>query len=97
MTMVKADLAKIVAEKISVLPKESAEIVERLFEIMKETLESGEKIMISGFGNFHVLVKRPRKGRNPKTGEAMSISARKVVTFKPSQSLRKAMNYEAAP
>ena len=74
--------------------KESTEIVEQVFDIMKETLEGGEKIKISGFGNFNVRTKRPRKGRNPKTGEEVVISGRKVVTFKPSLVMRKALNQE---
>ncbi len=96
MTMVKADFAQIVAEKMKYFSaKESAEIVEQLFEILKETLQSGERILISGFGNFNVRVKRPSKGCNPKTGEEIPISGRKVVTFKHSPLLRKAMNPEA--
>jgi integration host factor subunit alpha len=91
-TMVRAELAQIVSEKMGYSGKESAEIVEQLFEILKETLQSGEEIKISGFGTFRVRVKRPRKGRNPKTGEAMPIPGRKVVTFKPSPLLRKAVN-----
>jgi integration host factor subunit alpha len=75
--------------------KQSAEIVEQLFEIMKDTLQGGEKIMISGSGNFKVRVKRPRKGRNPQTGEEMPIFGRKVVTFNPSPLLRRALNIEA--
>jgi integration host factor subunit alpha len=59
---------------------------------LKETLESGEKVKISGFGNFNIRAKRPRKGRNPQTGEEMVITGRKVVTFKPSPVLRKVLN-----
>ena len=90
--MTKADIVEIIREKIGLGIKESSEIVEQVFEIMKETLESGEKIKISGFGNFVGRQKRPRKGRNPKTGEEMVISGRRVVTFKPSNILRKALN-----
>ena len=68
--------------------------MEQVFDIMKETLEGGEKIKISGFGNFNVRAKRPRKGRNPKSGEELVISGRKVVTFKPSPVLRKVLNQE---
>jgi integration host factor subunit alpha len=64
---------------------------------MKETLEKGEKIKISGFGNFIVREKKPRKGRNPKTGLELTISARRVLTFKPSRLLRKAVNQGASP
>lgn len=92
MTMTKADMVKIICEKMGWALKESTEIVEQVFDIMKETLEGGEKIKISGFGNLVVRQKRPRKGRNPKTGEEVVISGRKVVTFKPSNVLRKALN-----
>ena len=94
MSMTKADMIKIICEKMGWALKESTEIVEQVFDIMKETLESGEKIKISGFGNFNVRTKRPRKGRNPKSGEEMVISGRKVVTFKPSSILRKVLNQE---
>ena len=90
MTMTKADVVKLICEKMGFALKESTEIVEQVFEIIKETLESGEKIKISGFGNFVVCQKRPRRGRNPQTGGEIVISGRKVVTFKPSNVLRKA-------
>ena len=92
MTMTKVDLVKIICEKMGFALKESTEIVEWVFEIMKETLEGGEKIKISGFGNFNIRAKRPRKGRNPKSGEGIVISGRRVVTFKPGNVLRKALN-----
>jgi integration host factor subunit alpha len=82
--MTKADLVQIVREKIGFGTKESTEIVEQVFEIIQESLESGEKVKISGFGNFVIRAKRPRRGRNPKTGEEMVISGRRVVTFKAS-------------
>jgi len=94
MTVTKADMVKIICDKMGWALKESTEIVEQVFDIMKETLASGEKIKISGFGNFNVRTKRPRKGRNPKSGEEMVISGRKVVTFKPSSILRKVLNQE---
>jgi len=90
--MTKADIVENIYEKIGFSKKESAEIVDLVFDLIKETLENGEKIKISGFGNFLVREKRPRKGRNPQTGEEIQISARKVLTFKPSQVLRKALN-----
>ena len=74
--------------------KESAQIIESLFEVLKETIERGEKVKISGFGNFVVLNKRPRVGRNPKTGDHITISARRVLTFRPSQVLKQALNPE---
>ena len=90
--MTKADLVETIYEKIGFSRKESAEIVDLVFDLMKETLESGEKIKISGFGNFVVRQKRSRKGRNPQTGKEIQISARRVLTFKPSQVLRKSLN-----
>jgi len=90
--MTKADIVETIYEKIGFSRKESAEIVDLVFDLMKETLESGDKIKISGFGNFVVREKRSRKGRNPQTGEEIQISARRVLTFKPSQVLRKALN-----
>ena len=92
MTFTKAEMVKVIGEKMGLAFKESTEIVDQVFDILKETLESGEKIKISGFGNFNVRAKRPRKGRNPQTGEEMVITGRKVVTFKPSYVLRKALN-----
>ncbi len=96
MSMTKAELFKIICEKTGFGAKESAELVEQVFEILKDTLEKGEKIKISGFGSFIVRDKRVRKGRNPQTGEEMTISARRVLTFKPSHVLRKAVNRGAS-
>ena len=92
MNMTKADGVKLICEKMGFALKESTEIVEQVFEIIKETLESGEKVKISGFGNFVVRQKRPRRGRNPKSGDEILISGRKVVTFKSGNVLRKALN-----
>ncbi len=92
MAMTKADVVKIICEKMGLVSKESTEIVDWVFDILKETLEGGEKVKISGFGNFVVRQKGPRKGRNPKTGEELMISGRSVVTFKPSYVLRRALN-----
>jgi len=90
--MTKADIIEQIYEKVGFSKKESAEIVELVFDTMKETLERGEKIKISGFGNFVVRNKRPRIGRNPQTGEEIEITARKVLTFRPSQVLKAALN-----
>ena len=90
--MTKAEIIEQIYEKVGFSKKESAEIVELVFDIMKETLEKGEKIKISGFGNFVVRQKRPRIGRNPQTGEEIEISARRVLTFRPSQVLKAALN-----
>jgi integration host factor subunit alpha len=86
--MTKADLVDSIYERVGFSKKESARIVEMVFDIIKETLEKGEKIKISGFGNFVVREKRSRVGRNPQTGQEIEISARRVLTFKPSQVLR---------
>ena len=91
--MTKADIVEAVYQKLdSCSKKESAEIVETVFEAIKETLGSGQKIKISGFGNFVVREKKARVGRNPQTGEQITISARRVLTFKPSQVLKNALN-----
>ncbi len=95
--MTKADIIEQIYEKVGFSKKESAEIVELVFDTMKETLEKGEKIKISGFGNFVVRQKRPRIGRNPQTGEEIEISARRVLTFRPSQVLKSALNQDENP
>ena len=91
--MTKADIIEAVYQKLdNHSKKESAEIVESVFEAIKETLGVGQKIKISGFGNFVVREKKARVGRNPQTGEQITISARRVLTFKPSQVLKNALN-----
>src|SRR4026209_2992603 len=91
--MTKADIIENVYEKVGGFSKkEAAEVVEMVFDTIKETLERGEKIKISGFGNFEVRDKRSRVGRNPQTGQGIEISARRVLTFKPSQVLKGALN-----
>ena len=95
--MTKADLVENIYERVGFSKKESAEIVELVFEIMKQTLENGEKIKIAGFGNFVVREKKSRRGRNPQTGQEIRISARKVLTFKPSQVLKNTLNQGIHP
>jgi len=90
--MTKADIVENIYERVGLSKEESARIVELVLEIMKETLEKGEKIKISGFGNFIVRQKRTRRGRNPQTGEEIEISARKVLTFKSSPVLKRRLN-----
>ena len=91
--MTKADIIERVYENLGGFSKkESAEIVETVFETIKSTLEQGEKIKISGFGNFVVRPKQERTGRNPQTGEEIKIAPRRVLTFKPSQVLKNAIN-----
>lgn len=95
-TVTKADIVERINERIGYSKKESAEIVETLLETMKECLANSEKVKISGFGNFEVRAKNPRIGRNPQTKEEIEISARRVLTFKPSQVIKKAMNNRRA-
>ncbi len=90
--MTKADLVEDIYLKTGFSKKESAEIVEMVFDLMKTTLESGEKIKLAGFGNFVVKEKSTRKGRNPQTGDEIEISSRRILTFKPSQVLKAAIN-----
>ena len=92
MAYTKASMIDATCEKIGLPKRESTEVVELLFEMMKDTLEEGKNLKISGFGSFLIRDKRSRMGRNPQTGEAMEITARRVITFKPSQILRDALN-----
>ena len=94
--MTKADIIEAVYESIGFSKKEAAEAVELVFDTMKDTLADGEKIKISGFGNFVVRAKRSRVGRNPQTGDVITISERRVLTFKPSQVLKDALNADSA-
>lgn len=93
-TMTKADIVEKVYQKIGFSKKESSELVELVFGSLKATLERGEKVKISGFGNFIVREKRERVGRNPQTGDQIKISARRVLTFRPSQVLKALLNGE---
>jgi integration host factor subunit alpha len=90
--MTKADLVEIIYEKVGLSKKEAKDIVETVFEVLKDSLKNDEKIKISGFGNFSVRSKRPRRGRNPQTGDDIEISARRVLTFKASQILKDYIN-----
>jgi integration host factor subunit alpha len=93
MTMTKADIVENVHERVGGFSrKEAAELVELVFEILKETLGKGEKVKISGFGNFVVRQKKERVGRNPQTGEEITISARRVLTFQVSPVLKESIN-----
>ena len=94
--MTKAEIIARIYEKVGFSKKEATDVVEATFEIIKESLEKGEKVKISGFGNFVVNAKRPRKGRNPQTGDEIVIAGRKVLTFKPSQILKKNLNLPAS-
>ncbi|MCU0554728.1 MAG: integration host factor subunit alpha [Syntrophales bacterium] len=90
--MTKIDIIQNVCDKLGFSKKDSARIVESVFDIMKDELARGQKVKISGFGNFVVKDKNSRRGRNPQTGAEIEISARRVLTFKSSQVLKKALN-----
>ena len=92
MALTKIDIVQNVTDKLGLSKRDSTRIVESVFEIMKEQLSKGDTVKISGFGNFVVRSKNARKGRNPHTGAECEISARKVLTFKASQILKKALN-----
>ncbi|GMT47334.1 MAG: integration host factor subunit alpha [bacterium] len=86
--MTRAELAKIIFEKVGLPKKEAQDIIEIILDTMQQTLAEGESVKITGFGTFNVREKTPRRGRNPQTGEEMEISARRVITFKPSNILK---------
>lgn len=88
MSVTKADIVERVYKEAGFSKKEAADLVDLVFKVIKDTLARGEKVKISGFGNFSIRDKATRVGRNPQTGEAMNISARRVLTFKPSQILK---------
>ena len=90
-TITKADLVEAVHDKVGFSKKESSEVVERVFATMKSTLEGGDKIKVSGFGKFEVRHKHARRGRNPKTEEALVIPEHYVLSFRPSQVLKAAV------
>jgi integration host factor subunit alpha len=92
MTLTKAIIAEAIRKKMSYTNMESLEMVDSLLEIMKQTLESGEDVLISGFGKFSVKEKMERKGRNPQNGQPMMIAPRKVLTFKCSGKLKDRIN-----
>ena len=93
-TMTKADIVEKVYQKIGFSKKEASELVELVFTSLKDVLTKGDKVKISGFGNFVVRGKNERVGRNPQTGEQIKISARRVLTFRPSQVLKAMLNGE---
>lgn len=94
--MTKADIVEIVFEKVGFSKKDVAAVIEEIFETIKTTLESGEKVKVSGFGNFTIRQKRARRGKNPQTGSEITIDQRRVMTFKASQLLKKSINQPAS-
>ena len=92
MTLTKANIAQKIADDCGFMKGEASEIIEKLLEIMKSRLASGDDVMISGFGKWNVKSKHSRRGRDPQTGEQMVLDARTVVTWKYSPVLKKVVN-----
>ena len=92
MTLTKAGIALKIAENCGFMRIESSEIIEKLLEIMKSRIISGEDVMVSGFGKWSVKSKRARRGRNPQTGESIVLGARKVITWRYSPVLKESCN-----
>ncbi|TAL71655.1 MAG: integration host factor subunit alpha [Rhodanobacter sp.] len=88
MALTKADMAERLFVEVGLNKREAKEFVDACFELVREALENGEQVKLSGFGNFDLREKNQRPGRNPKTGEEIPISARRVVTFRPGQKLK---------
>ncbi|MEA3291377.1 MAG: integration host factor subunit alpha [Pseudomonadota bacterium] len=88
MTVTKAGLAETLFDEVGLNKREAKELVELFFEQIRQSLESGTAVKLSGFGSFTLRDKNPRPGRNPKTGEEVPISARRVVTFRASQKMK---------
>ena len=91
-TLTKAEITEAIYRRTNHTKAQSAELVEALFELIKHTLESGEDVLISGFGKFSVRKKQERRGRNPQTGEPIMLTPRKVFTFKGAGVLREKIN-----
>ena len=92
MTLTKANIVEEVAEQNGYPKNQSSEMIENLLEIIKRTLESGEDVLVSGFGKFCVKTKHERRGRNPATGEDMMLEPRRIVTFNCSRKLSNKIN-----
>ena len=88
MALTKADMAERLFDELGLNKREAKDMVEMFFEEIRTALENGQQVKLSGFGNFDLREKRQRPGRNPKTGEEIPISARRVVTFRPGQKLK---------
>lgn len=93
--MTKAELALTIHKRLGFSKHEASGHVEALLSLVKSILERGEKLKISGFGNFEIKQKQDRRGRNPQTGEPITLAARKILVFKPSKSLRQVVNADA--
>ncbi len=88
MALTKADMAERLFEELGLNKREAKELVEMFFEEVRDALENGHQVKLSGFGNFDLRDKKQRPGRNPKTGQEIPITARRVVTFRPGQKLK---------
>ena len=88
MVLTKADIAEHLSTELGLNKRDAKELVEAFFEEIRQALEDGEQVKVSGFGNFELRLKSERPGRNPKTGEDIPITARRVVTFRPGQKLK---------
>lgn len=97
MTLTKAAMAEQLFADVGLNKREAKEFVDAFFEAIRESLERGEQVKLSGFGNFDLRDKNERPGRNPKTGEEIPISARRVVTFRPGQKLKVRVEAYAGP
>ncbi|MEK6531805.1 MAG: integration host factor subunit alpha [Deltaproteobacteria bacterium] len=95
--MTKADIVERVFEKVGYSKKDVSNVIEQVFETIKEELEKGGKVKVSGFGNFVTRQKRARRGRNPQTGTEITIGQRRVMTFKASTLLKKHINSNKSP
>ncbi len=95
-TLTKAKLAELLHERVGVTKKEAGDLVDEVFGLIRDTLIDGEKVKISGFGNFVVRDKAARRGRNPQTSEEIIIARRRVLNFRPSQVLRSSLNEDVA-
>lgn len=96
-TLTKADLAELLFERLGLNKRESKDMVEAFFDIVHGTLVAGQDVKLSGFGNFQIRRKAPRPGRNPRTGEAIPIKARQVVTFHASHKLKATVQGDTPP
>ncbi len=92
MALTKIDIAEKIHDELEFTKKESMDLLESFISLMKDTLKAGEDIKVSGFGNFEIKQKKDRIGRNPQTGESMTITSRRILSFKPSGKLRTAIN-----
>ena len=97
MSLTKADIADRLFNEVGLNKREAKEVVELFFEEVRSSLENNEQVKLSGFGNFDLRDKSQRPGRNPKTGEEIPITARRVVTFRPGQKLKARVEAYAGP